>query len=50
MRNLVLPFIAAAGVDARDVLEKVAALSIQTRACTSDTRGTRHVGPIALNF
>jgi hypothetical protein len=39
-----------ATVDSREVLEKVAALSIQTWAYTNDTRGTRHLGPVAQDF
>ncbi len=39
-----------ASVDSREVLEKVAALSIQTWAYTNDSRGTRHLGPVAQDF
>jgi len=39
-----------ANVDSREVLEKVAALSIQTWAYTNDTRGSRHLGPVAQDF
>jgi hypothetical protein len=37
-------------VNAREVLEKVAALSIQTWAYTNDTAGARHLGPVAQDF
>jgi trimeric autotransporter adhesin len=37
-------------VDHRAILEKVAALSIQTWAYTNDSRGTRHLGPVAQDF
>jgi hypothetical protein len=39
-----------ATVDTREVLEKLAALSIQTWAYTNDTRGSRHLGPVAQDF
>ncbi len=37
-------------VDSRDVLEKVAALSIQTWIYTNDASGSRHLGPVAQDF
>jgi hypothetical protein len=37
-------------VNAREVLEKVAALSIQTWAYTNDTAAARHLGPVAQDF
>jgi hypothetical protein len=39
-----------ADIDSRAVLEKVAALSIQTWAYTNDARGSRHLGPVAQEF
>jgi hypothetical protein len=39
-----------AQVDHRAILEKVAALPIQTWAYTNDSRGTRHLGPVAQDF
>jgi hypothetical protein len=37
-------------VNARAVLDKVAALSIQTWAYTNDANGSRHLGPVAQDF
>ncbi len=39
-----------AAVDARQVLERLASISIQTWKFTNDTAQTRHIGPMAQDF
>ncbi len=37
-------------INSRDVLEKLAALQIQTWSYTNDSRSSRHIGPVAQDF